>query len=252
MKNAWQEDNCTNIHSYFSLYPVAVAAALWCGVPMSSVDKYLKEAATENPAVFRHPQIKCLEIKCRAIHNAIDSGILPVSRENGRIITEHVAPGRRHVSRQNLKDWIAKEFPSNKPEFLFDEVERKSHSAINADSFRALQADRDAAQAEIKRMEAIISNLTKERDALLGENSSLKSIVERNNRPGERSETTYLNIIGGLLELMLKKSPLGKPTFISQAAIISALLAHYEHKPGIAARTLEEKFAAANQSLESS
>lgn len=68
---------------------------------------------------------------------------------------------------------------------------------------------------------------------------------------GKRSETTYLNIIGGLLALMLGKSPAGNPqsSFENQAAIIAVLLAHYDGKPGIAQRTLEDKFAAANRSL---
>ncbi len=66
-----------------------------------------------------------------------------------------------------------------------------------------------------------------------------------------KAETTYLNIIGGLLALMLGKSPAGKAqsVFDNQAAIISALLAHHANKPGIAQRTLEEKFAAAKRSL---
>lgn len=66
-----------------------------------------------------------------------------------------------------------------------------------------------------------------------------------------RAETTYLNIIGGLLALMLGKSPAGNPqsVFDNQAAIISALLGHHADKPGIAQRTLEEKFAAAKRSL---
>jgi hypothetical protein len=66
-----------------------------------------------------------------------------------------------------------------------------------------------------------------------------------------RAETTYLNIIGGLLDLMLGKTPAGKAQSVydNQAAVINALLAHYEGKPGVARRTLEEKFAAAKRSL---
>lgn len=66
-----------------------------------------------------------------------------------------------------------------------------------------------------------------------------------------RAETTYLNIIGGLVGLMLGKSPAGKALSIyeSQAAIIEALEAHHEGKPGMSARTLQEKFAAAKRSL---
>ena len=67
----------------------------------------------------------------------------------------------------------------------------------------------------------------------------------------QRAETTYLNIIGALLDLMLGKSPSGKPysEFRSQEAIIDTLLAHHKGKPGIAERTLAEKFAAAKRSL---
>jgi hypothetical protein len=74
---------------------------------------------------------------------------------------------------------------------------------------------------------------------------------ERANVLGGRAETTYLNIIGAMLVLMLGKSPAGKPysVFDNQAAIIDALLGHYEDKPGISERTLEDKFAAAKRSL---
>lgn len=66
-----------------------------------------------------------------------------------------------------------------------------------------------------------------------------------------RAETTYQNIIGGLLDLMLGKTPAGKPQSVyeDQAAIISALLAHHDGKPGISKRTLEEKFAASKRNL---
>lgn len=68
-----------------------------------------------------------------------------------------------------------------------------------------------------------------------------------------RSETTYLNIIGAMLHLMLGKSPGGQEhsIFTNQAAIIEALLGYNEAKQGISTRTLEEKFAAAKRQLES-
>lgn len=66
-------------------------------------------------------------------------------------------------------------------------------------------------------------------------------------------ESTYLNIIGALLELMLGKTPADKPqsVFKSQAAIIDALLAHHAGKPGISKTTLEAKFADARRQLNS-
>ena len=91
-------------------------------------------------------------------------------------------------------------------------------------------------------------------DALRGKCDSLLAMAEKMNTPGERAETTYLNIIGAMLALMLGKSPAGKPqsVFDNQAAIIAALLGHHKGKPGISARTLEDKFAAAKRSLTAS
>ncbi|MFT4510348.1 hypothetical protein [Caballeronia sp. 15711] len=70
---------------------------------------------------------------------------------------------------------------------------------------------------------------------------------------GRREETTYLNIVGGLLRLLLGKSPgSGKKysSFATQDAVIDGLLAHFEGTPGISKRTLESKFAEANRSID--
>jgi len=254
MNKPWEDDSCAQVQSYYTIYPVPVAAALWCGIPPSEVEEYLEAAVQVHRAVYRHPYIKCLEPRCRAMHEAIEKGALLVSRESGKSFdgtTNHVAPERRHVTRQNLKEWIAREFPADKPEFLFDEVERKTHSAINAEAFQALQVDRDALRADLENVKAAKVATICEMDALRGERDSLRAIVEKMNIPGERAETTYLNIIGGLMGLMLGKSPGGnaQSVFDNQAAIIAALLAHHDGKPGISARTLEDKFAAAKRSL---
>lgn len=257
MQKPWETDSCDHVQSYYTVYPVPVAAALWCGVPPNEIEQHLSVATQVHRAIFRHPYIKCLEPRCRALHEAIEKGALPVSRENGKPFDgsqEHVAPERRHVTRQNLKEWIAREFPSDKPAFLFDEVERTTHAAINADTFRALQADRDALAARLEKAKTEYQKLRQEKDELERVNQSLQAMADKMNSPGERAETTYQNIIGAMLELMLGKSPGGQPysTFSSQAAIISALLAHHEGKAGIAARTLEEKFAAAKRGLNAS
>ncbi len=67
----------------------------------------------------------------------------------------------------------------------------------------------------------------------------------------KRRESTLLNIVGGLLGLLLGKSPSGKPlsVFKDQAAVIDALLAEHRGKPGMSQRTLETKFAEAKRSL---
>ena len=114
-----------------------------------------------------------------------------------------------------------------------------------------MQADCDAARAELKEAAKWAEEITREMDAMRGERDSLRAMVEKQNAPGERAETTYLNIIGAMLTLMLGKTPTGEPQsiFDNQSVIIAALLEHFDKKPGISARTLEDKFAAAKRSL---
>jgi hypothetical protein len=180
-------------------------------------------------------------------------GLLPCSRENGKVVPteEHVAPERRHISRQHLKEWIADQFPSDKPAFLFDEIERNSHTAINKDAYQALQAERDGLRARIEKAADEYRKLRVERDELITEIEKLNEQIKPVKDLGLRAETTYLNIIGGLVALFLMKSPAGKPhsVFSTQSALIDQLMANFK-KPGITERTLQEKFAAAKKSLE--
>lgn len=251
MTKPWENDSCEAVQAYFTVYPVPIAAALWCGIAPAEVQENLDMSTQTARGVYKHPYIPCLEPRCRAIHDAIDKGLLPYSRENGKVVEEYVAVERRHVSRQHLKDWIAAQFPSDKPAFLFDEIERNTHSAINKDAYQALQADRDALRARLERAADEYRKLRTERDELITEKEKLVDQLQPEKDLGLRAETTYLNIVGGLVALFLMKTPGGKPhsVFNSQSALIDQMLAHFK-KPGVTKRTLEEKFAAANKSIE--
>ena len=135
-----------------------------------------------------------------------------------------------------------------------DTLPGKTHAAINADVFRALQADRDAVRAELEKARAWAQSQQREMDAMRCEHDSLRAMVDKANAPGGRSEKTYLNIIGGLLALMLGKSPAGKPqsSFENQGAIISAMLGHYCHIKGMGDSNLEKIMAEANRTLKDS
>ena len=254
MKKAWENDSCEHVQSYYTLYPVPVAAALWCGIPTNEVDEHLKTAEQVYRAIYRHPYIKCLEPRCRAIHEAIEKGALLVCRENGKSFdgsTEHVAPERRQVTRQNLKEWIAKEFPSDKPSFLFDDVERNTHSAISADAFHTLQADRDALKARIEKAEVWSKDMREKYNAISGECDSLRAVVEKSNQPGGRSETTYLNIIAALLDCVAGNLPnIEKhPSFESEAKLIEKIDEHFRGFGGLSKSNLSRKFPEAKRSM---
>lgn len=249
--------DCERIQSYYTIYSVPVAALLWCGSPIKQLDEHQSKANEIKPGFFSLPYMPCLELRCRVIHEAINSGELPVCRENGVVVEDHVAAARRHVRREDLKAWIAKNFPDDKPEFLFDNVERSTHSSINTEAFQALQVELKAKDLELKGAKECVQNITKERDELKIERDEQQAYIENRRKESEsinpRSETTYLNIIGGMLELMLASFSTGRkhPVFVNQSAIIDALLSQYSGKQGISQRTLEEKLAEAKRNINS-
>ncbi|MNE67065.1 hypothetical protein D3C80_1626530 [compost metagenome] len=156
----------------------------------------------------------------------------------------------RHV---DLKAWMAHYYPSEKPTFLFDEIERALHPAISLDTVGALLAEREAIKARLVEHLGVYDSLRAEHDALLKTHAACAADVERANMPGPRSESTYLNIVGGLLTLLLGRAPSGTPysSFLTQEAVISAMVAHHGHAMGITERTLQAKFALARRNLQS-
>jgi hypothetical protein len=249
--DGYDPNSCNALEKPF--YRPVEAAIRWCGL-IAHEGQILAALDPSDmiPKAGQFPMWKCLQPNTEKILDAIMRGEIPHGRDGKTVQTnEHVARHRLTVRHTDLREWMAKYYPGQKPEFLFDETERSSHHAINADSFRALQADRDAARAELEQARKWGNEIVAERDALLGERNSLRAMVENGMATGPRAETTYLNIVGGLLGLMRGKTPAGaaQSVFESEAAIISALLAHYGGKPGISDTTLEKKFAEAKRSL---
>ena len=236
-------------------YKPIEAALRWCNLIQHEVAILQRTGDSLFPGIGVFPQWPCLRANAEKIYDAILNGELTGGRD-GRSVSagDHVAKERLTIRHNDLKAWMAKHYPDQKPAFLFDVVERTTHAAINAESFLALQADRDALNSRIEKATEAYRALRQDRDAIAGERDSLAAMVKKMDVPGARAETTYLNIIGGLLSLMLGKSPGGvaQSIFHNQAAIISALLAYHSDKPGIADSTLEAKFAEANRSIKAS
>jgi len=99
--------------------------------------------------------------------------------------------------------------------------------------------------------------LTEERDALKARVAELEANQPTGGQEPDKpvsvkEKTTYLNIIGGLLELLLKEKMPGGLNKWTQDTITSALLDSHSDKQGISPSSLGHKFAAANRSLKSS
>jgi hypothetical protein len=87
--------------------------------------------------------------------------------------------------------------------------------------------------------------------AIQGQQSPIAAVtvtpLSPDSQPSSREVTTYLNIIGALLEFV--QNPRGGRD--SDAAVIRELEENYGDKPGISKRTLEDKFSLAKKSLQS-
>ena len=186
MSDSWKDDNCAAIKAHYAVLSIPKAAALWCGVPDDRLEQVLSEVTPLSPtgmgrSVWCHSEVPCLEPRSRAIAEAIESGELPHGREDASPVEEgnHVAYERRHFFGRDLKAWMEKAFPNEKPEFLFDDIEQNSHSSISAESYRALKAERDSLQKRLDNGIEEFKKIREEKTAVEAERDALKYIADK-------------------------------------------------------------------------
>jgi hypothetical protein len=203
MKKSWENDSCEHVKGYYATYTVQKAAMLWCGIPVEEVDEHLEDATPTGTDeygrhVLKHPEIPCLEPRCRAIQDAIDNSKLKVGRDGGNSFYaegQRVAYSRRTLKRDDLKEWMAKEFSNDKPAFLFDEIERSTHPVISTETYLALQAERDALKGRLEKAAPAYKALKEERDTIAKERDSLKSATKT---AAQAEYRTLLKLIIGM------------------------------------------------------
>lgn len=142
----------------------------------------------------------------------------------------------RHV---DLKSWMQRFYPEQKPAFLFDRLEREAQPAITI----KLQIESSARELQALRTEAPLPR----------KSTRVPTKANTSEGHGLRNETTYLHIVAGLLTLLLGKSSTGKrySSFQTQEDVINALLAHHGGRLGMTERTLQAKFAEAKRRISS-
>ncbi len=186
MNDSWKDENCAAMTAHYAIYSIPHAAALWCGVTDDLIDQVLAEVTQVSPSglgrsIWKHPDAPCVEPRSRAIAEAIESGELPHGREDGKSLAkgEYAAHERRHIFGRDLKAWMEKAFPNEKPAFLFDDIERNSHTSINADSYRSLKAERDALKLRVDKAVKEFVALRKDKEAIEVERDSLRLIADQ-------------------------------------------------------------------------
>lgn len=112
--------------------------------------------------------------------------------------------------------------------------------------------ERRALKSQLEQCQQKLNDLQERYEGLLKQSSVIPACAPC--PISDRSESTYLNIVGGLLELLLGYSPSGTSysSFKTQEAVVSAMIAHHDGAMGITERTLNGKFASARRKLRSS
>lgn len=251
MMDGYNEKSCNALEKPF--YRPVEAALRWCGLIGHEAEILAAlHGGCDIPKTGQFPRWPCLQANTERILDAIMHGNIPHGRDGKTVAAgEHVRGDRLTVRHTDLREWMAKHYPDQKPAFLFDETERKTHAAFNADSFRALQADRDALKARIEKAEEWAKVIIAEKNALIVERNSLREKAEKAGVPDERSETTYLNIIAALLDCIAGNLPKVEkhPSFASEAKLIEAIDANFRGYSGLSQSNLTRKFPAAKRSM---
>jgi hypothetical protein len=217
---SWKDHNCVAMRTHYTVYSIPHAAALWCGVTDEFIDQVLAEVTQLSDSgfgrgVWKHPEVPCLEPRSRAMAEAIENGLLPHGRESAEPVekNDRVAPDRRHIFGRNLKIWMEEAFPNEKPAFLFDDIERDSHTSISADSYRTLQAERDALKSRIEKAIESYSLLRNEKIAIEADRDSLKKKLEGVSLPNEDADhsallkSVYWGKLGALADHAIEAYP---------------------------------------------
>lgn len=239
----YDPNSCNALEKPF--YSPLEAAIRWCGLIKHEAEilDRMELVSGPVPPVALFPQWSCLRANAETILYAMECGELPYGRD-GKTVDQgdHVAPNRRTVRHTDLKGWMLKHYPDKKPSFLFDEIERTTHTGITIEAFQTLQAERDALQVRVRDYLEMYHtkwvHLERENAALKDENERARGDVT----------TSHLLLIAELLEMQKAPVKHPRPNGKNQEAIKNEIL---EGSPprGLSASNLEKIFSAANKAI---
>lgn len=225
------------------------AAIRWSG--LTQYEAHILEVLNGRrlPESDEFPEWPRLRLNAERIYDGIVNKDLRVAISGIATIDEvDIEDPNFSVRHLDLKAWMSRFYPDERPPFLFSRLERHTYPFMSVEAAQALFLERDALRLRIEQREQEVGKL---RQRLRAANARVTLLPEGDNGLSARSETAYLNIIGALLDLLLGLSPSGQPysSFRTQEAIITALIATHPGRLGLAERTLEAKFAAARRAL---
>ncbi|MGX1186503.1 hypothetical protein AB7M29_004182 [Pseudomonas sp. F-14 TE3623] len=234
-----------------TFYSPIDAALRWCNLIRHEAEIIRADEVCPERLGKIFPQWPCLRATTENIYDAVRNGELPYGCLGISVpMGTYVESFQLTIRHSDLRHWMQTHYPDQKPSFLF-EPRQDAYEKVSLGTFLTLKTDRDAILRELNTLQQQHQDFLRDLQAIGLERDELKALVKTHGHVSERSEITYQNIIGVLVNLLLGHSPAGKPlsVFKNQAAIVDAVLARYKDVPGLSKRTLDDKFAAANRSL---
>lgn len=227
------------------------AALRWCGLINHEEKILTKTSETHRIKPSDFPMWPCLKNNFDKILYAIENKEINHGRDGITVHPdEHVAIARLTVTHSDLKEWMIKSYPDQKPSFLFDEMERKAHAAISSEAYLALQAELEAKKAEILRLQERLRTLQADDERKGYQIQSMEKMIAA--QPKAES-TADLLIIGAIIGAsQKKKTASGQDGRGVQTALVNLITEHYPKVSGLSKSQLDRRFAAANALLQQS
>ena len=188
--------DCTAVRNHTALFSIPEAVARWCGVKEEDLNKFLQEMKHTGKGIYKHDAVPCVLYKSQAIYNAIEEKQLFPTREYGGKThpDDHVAYERRHFYGKDLKEWISRTFPEDKPPFLFTELERTRYEGFTINDYQTLLAENTNLKQERDHSLGRIEKAIKAYTELKNENKKLKQELDAKTEARPRNLSRQLQL----------------------------------------------------------
>ncbi len=180
------------------------AAIRWVGLLRYEQEILSEISSPRNlPRTLDYPRWDELLLCLDRIYDAVINRELPYGQNGVTLNDESLFDSTeltiRHI---DLKRWMRIHYPEHRPRFLFSRSERIAHPFITLEAGQAMLIERQAMKAELGQCRQQVQALREQHESLLKQ--SVVALACNQCSLSDRAETTYLNIIGGMLTLIFR------------------------------------------------
>ncbi|WP_419709609.1 hypothetical protein [Pseudomonas sp. NFX224] len=227
------------------------AAILWSDLEPYEAEIVQTALTSSARLITLFPQWPFLHTYAERIYDAISCHELPATYLGHPIVSSiHAERAFFTIRHTDLRIWIARYFPDEKPSFLF-RTENEHSQCVSLGAHLAQEAEVQSSKRVIEELRQKVASLNRELVEKTRQCDVLSGRAQDQDLPTESSKAVFLMIIGALLDCALGCSLNGRVQSIyrNQSAIVEAILCRFPSFPGLSKRTLDRKFAEARRHL---